>query len=317
MLSKINSWIKSVFTFNKSEQRAILFTLFLILIVIAINLTLPYLIRKDKNDYSTFRKEIENFRQAQQMIADSIRIEQLQNRGELSEELAEQKLNPFPFNPNQLPEEAWLQLGLTEKQVNTIKNFESKGGKFNRKEDLRKMYSISDAEYTILEPYIRIPAPYKAKISPIESNIEEKKPATKKIRYMNVEINGADSSTFVNSLQLPPWIATRIISYRELLGGYYKSSQLIEVYGFDSANYYKIEKYLQVDTSFIDPININAAGFKEILRHPYISFDMTKKIINHRNSRGLFKSTYQLIELGILSESTYIKVKPYLSVKKD
>jgi DNA uptake protein ComE-like DNA-binding protein len=317
MFKKINSWVKSVFTLNKSEQRAILFTLFLILIVITINLTLPYLIRKGKNDYSTFRQEIENFRQAQQMISDSIRIEQLQNRGELNEELAEQKLNPFPFNPNQLPEEAWLQLGLSEKQVKTIKNYEAKGGKFNRKEDLKKMYSISDAEYTILEPYIRIPTPYKSKISPIESNIEEKKPVTRKIRFMNVEINSADSSAFVNSLKLPPWIASRIISYREILGGYYKANQLKEVYGFDSTYFTKIEKYLLVDTSLIVPININTAGFKEILRHPYISFDMTKEIVNHRNSRGLFKSTYQLIELGILSESTYIKVKPYLSVKKD
>ncbi|MCB2208870.1 MAG: helix-hairpin-helix domain-containing protein [Bacteroidetes bacterium] len=315
MLKKINSWIKSVFTLNKSEQRAILLTLFIILIVIAFKLALPYLITKDTHDYSDFKQEIENFRQEQQTIADSIRIEQLQNRGELSEELAEQKLNPFPFNPNQLPEEAWLQLGLSEKQVRTIKNYEAKGGKFNRKEDLKKMYSISEAEYTILEPYIRIPAAFKAKISPIESNVKDKKTVAKKIRYMNVEINSADSSTFVNSLKLPPWIAARVISYRDILGGYYKAAQLKEVYGFDSANYYKIEKYLLVDTSQISPININTSGFKEILRHPYISFDITKEIVNHRNSRGFFKSTYQLVELGILSESTYIKVKPYLSVK--
>lgn len=304
-----------MFTLNKSEQRAILLTLFLILIVIAINLALPYLVIKDTHDYSDFIREIENFRQSQQIIADSIRIEQLQNRGELTEEMAEQKLNPFPFNPNNLPEEVWLQLGLSEKQIKTIKNYESKGGKFNKKEDLKKMYSISDAEYAILEPYIRIPSSFKTKISPIRSNTEEKKSEEIKVRYLNVEINGADSSNFVNSLRIRPWIAARIISYRELLGGYYKPAQLKEVYGFDSANYHKIEKYLQVDTSLIIPININTAGFKEILRHPYLSFDITKEIVNHRNSRGLFKSTHQLMELGILSESSFIKVKPYLSVK--
>ncbi len=315
MIQKINSWIKSVVTLNKSEQRAILFILFLILIVIVINLIMPFLIKKETNDYSVFKKDIENFRKTQQLLADSIRIEQLQNRGKLNKELAEQKLNPFPFNPNQLPEEVWLQLGLSEKQVETIKNYEAKGGKFNRKEDLRKMYSISDAEYNILEPFIRTPSNFKTKISPIESKIEERKPEVKKIKYLDVEINTADSSVFVNSLKMQPWIAARIINYRDLLGGYFKPAQLREVYGFDSSNYYKIEKFLQVDTSLIVKININTAGFKEILRHPYISFEITKGIVNYRNSRGLFKSTEQLMELGILSESSFIKIEPYLSVK--
>ena len=53
--------------------------------------------------------------QSQQRIADSLRIEQMQNRGELNEELAGQKLNPFPFNPNQLPREVWLKLGIDRK----------------------------------------------------------------------------------------------------------------------------------------------------------------------------------------------------------
>lgn len=313
MLRKIKSWINPVFSLTKSEQRAILFTLFLIIIVISLNLLLPYFLKKEATDYSVFRNEIERFRHEQQMIADSIRIEQLQNRGELSEELAEQKLNPFPFNPNQLPVEVWQQLGLSEKQIKTIKNYEAKGGKFNRKEDLEKMYSISKAEYTVLEPFIRIPPAFKSKISPIESSIEIKKPKKKSIRYLNVEINSADSSAFVNSLKLPPWIANRIVSYRNLLGGFYNAAQLKEVYGFDTIHFYKIDKYMQVDTSLIVQININAAGFKEILRHPYISYEITKEIVNYRNSRGLFRTTQQLQELGILSESTYIKVKPYLS----
>jgi len=317
MFRKANSWIKSFLSLNKSEQRGILVLLLLIILLIVFNSLLPFFIQDDKSDFATFRKEIENFRKSQQKIADSLRIEQLQNRGELTSELAGQKLKPFPFNPNKLPKEVWLKLGLTEKQISTIKNYEAKGGKFRVKEDLRKMYSISDAEYEILEAYIRIPSEFKTRISPIESKIEKTKSTTKKVRYLNTEINRADSATFVNALKLPPWIAARIISYRELLGGFYKPSQLGEVYGFDSSDYLTIEKYLQVDTSLIVKLPINTADFKEILRHPYTSYDMTKEIINHRNQRGIIKSTDHLIELGIVTESNYIKLKPYLSVKLD
>ena len=303
-----------MFTLNKSEQRAILLTLFLIIIVIVINLALPWMITKDTHDFSAFRKEIENFRHSQQIIADSIRIEQLQNRGELSEELAEQKLNPFPFNPNKLPNEVWLKLGLSEKQIRTIKNYEAKGGKFKRKEDLKKIYSVSDAEYAILEAYIRIPSEFKTNVMPVESRVSEIKPKESKVKYLNLEINSADSSAIVNSLNLPPWIASRIISYREILGGFYQASQVREVYGFDSSHFKNIEKYIQVDTSQINKININTAGFKEILRHPYISYEITKGIVNYRDQRGLFKSISQLLELNVMTESTYIKVKPYLSI---
>ncbi|MEE4258843.1 MAG: helix-hairpin-helix domain-containing protein [Bacteroidales bacterium] len=317
MFRKANNWIKSFLSLNKSEQRGILVLLLLIILLFAINLLLPYLISDESNDFSSFKNEIENFQQSQQRIADSLRIEHMQNRGELNEELAGQKLNPFPFNPNQLPREVWLKLGLTEKQISTIKNYEAKGGKFKTEQDLKKMYSISDAEFAILEPYIRIPSEFKTRISPLESKIEERQPITKKIRYLNTEINSADSATFVNALKLPPWIAARIISYRDIMGGFYKPSQLKEVYGLDSSEYHIIEKYLQVDTSLIVKLHINTAGFKEILRHPYTSYDITKEIVNYRNQRGIFKATDQLIELGILTESNYIKLKPYLSVKLD
>ena len=246
-----------------------------------------------------------------------MRIKHLQNSGKLNKELAAQKLNPFPYNPNQLPEAAWIQIGLSERQIKTIKNYEAKGGKFRKKEDLKKIYNISDAEYDVLAPFIRIPTEFKTTVQPLESKMQEVKPEVEEIRYLNTEINSADSATLVKSLHLPTWIASRVISYRNLLGGYYKPSQLNEVYGFDTSHYDKIQKYLKLDTSMIVKIHINDADFKEILRHPYISYDITKQIVNYRNQRGLFKSTQQLVELGILTESTYLKLKPYLSIEPE
>ena len=180
-----------------------------------------------------------------------------------------------------------------------------------KKEDLKKMYCISEAEYNILESFIRIPSEFKSKPSPSKN-----KPVKKKIRYLTLEINSADSSAFVNSLNIAPWIAKRVVSYRNILGGFCKAQQLKEVYGFNAAFYNKIEKYITIDTSLITKININTSSFKEILRHPYISYDMTKEIVNHRKKYGPYESTILLIELGILSESLFVKLEPYLSVNQ-
>jgi DNA uptake protein ComE-like DNA-binding protein len=315
MLQKFKSFFTSFFSLNKSEQRAIIVLLLLIFVVFTFNLILPYLIKSEPHDFTRFKNEIDNFRRDQQLTADSLRIIQLQSSGKLNKELAEQKLNPFPFNPNQLPEEAWMQLGLSEKQIRTIKNYEAKGGRFKRKEDLKKMYSISESEYAILAPYIRIPTEFKTKTKPFESKTQKKKPSLKEIRYLATEINTADSATIVNALHLPTWISARIVNYRNLLGGFYKTTQLFEVYGFDSSHYQKIKAHLLVDTSLLIKIHINDDNFKEILRHPYISYEITKQIVNYRNQRGLFKSTQQLIELGILTESSFVKLKPYLTIE--
>ncbi len=310
MLNILRRWLTAFLTLNKSEQRGILLLVLLISVVGLINLFLPQMTSHDNQaDINAFKNEIEKFVMAQQVAEDSIRTEKLQNRGELNEELARQKLTPYPFNPNNLPEEAWAKLGLTQKQIKTIKNYESKGGKFRKKEDLKKMYSISEAEYMILEPYINIPPKFKTKVSQTE-----KKPSAKSVRYLSTEVNAADSSTLVHSLHISPWIARRVIKYRNLLGGFSTPGQLKEVYGFDSVIYKKTERYILVDTSLISKLDINIAGFKEILRHPYISYDITKKIVNYRSKNGPFTSTGQLTDAGILSESLYIKLRPYLSV---
>lgn len=314
MFQKFNSLLKSFFSLNKSEQRAVFILLILLVIISAVNLSLPFFVKNKPDDFSRFKNEIEIFKKDQQLRADSLRIYQLQSNGKLNEEQAIQKLRPFPFNPNQLPLESWLQLGLSEKQITTIKNYEAKGGKFKKKEDLKKMYTISEAEYAILEPYIRIPNNRASNAVPVERKIQENKTEAIKVSYDTLEINMADSAAFVKSLHLPSWIASRVVSYRDLLGGFYNRSQLLEVYGFDTSHFQKIESYLYADTSLLVKVHINDANFKEILRHPYISYEMTKQIVNYRNQRGLFTSNHQLVDLGILSKSTYIKLAPYLTI---
>ena len=56
---------------------------------------------------------------------------------------AENKLNPFPFNPNDLNKEICNNLGFSDKQTKVLLNCIAKGGKFYKKEDFKKMYCIT------------------------------------------------------------------------------------------------------------------------------------------------------------------------------
>ena len=69
-----------------------------------------------------------------------------------------QKIALTEFNPNDLSETEWLNLGFSERQVATILKYKNVvGGEFVSKEQLKKCYSISEEKFLELEPYILLP----------------------------------------------------------------------------------------------------------------------------------------------------------------
>ncbi|MCF6171834.1 MAG: helix-hairpin-helix domain-containing protein [Bacteroidales bacterium] len=311
MLSKLKRTLQSFFILNKREQRGSLVLLVLILLAIIIYYSLPSLVRPENSTFKKFKQQISDFSSAQQQIRDSIYIESLQNTGKLDSNLASQKIKPFPFDPNNLASEKWKSLGLTAKQIRTIKNYEAKGGRFRKKEDLKKIYGISENEYKLLAPFIRIPSGNAAKKT--ENGENEKIRTT---TFTAIEINTADSFSLVGNLKLAPWLAARTIKYRELLGGFYRKGQLSEVYGFDSGLLEQRSRAIMVDTAFVRKLDINRAGFKQLVRHPYISYELTKYIVNTRQANGGFNSVQELKGSPLVSEPLFGKLRPYLKAGK-
>lgn len=309
MIKQTRQAIQHFFMLSKSEQRGTISLIILILIILAGYYLLPLAFKTEQRDNQEFEKEINSFREAQQEIHDSVRIEILQNSGALDRELANQKIKPFFFDPNKLPVEAWKQLGLTDRQIKSIKNYEAKGGKFRRKKDLKKMYAISEVEYEILEPYIRIISHFKTK-STREVEIERRNNAY----FSLIEINKADSALIVKRLKLAPWIAGRIIKYRNLLGGYYQKQQLAEVYGFDSIALARRSNAIRVNTDYVQKLDLNKATFKQLVRHPYISYKLTQYIVNTRKTKGQYKSIDEIQESPLVSEALFYKLGPYLVI---
>ncbi len=309
MPSRLNNWLKGFFSLNKSEQRGIIVLISIIFLIAIGNLLLPYFVTsKSESNLLKYSLEIESFLREQKSIIDSVNIENLQNTGEIDEAIASHKIKPFEFNPNKLPVEAWKKMGFTDQQIRTIKNYEAKGGKFKRKEDLKKIYSISDVEYKIIEPYINIPSLYKSKTG----KIIKRKNNPAKVIYKNIEVNSANSTELTTSLGLSSWLAKRTISYRDILGGYVDKDQLKEVYGFNDSIFKSVERYIIVDTSTIVKIDINNVEFKKLLKHPYFDYNTTKSFFNARNKTGSFSSIDQLKLIDGINDSTLSKVGYYL-----
>ena len=147
----------------------------------------------------------------------------------------------FRFNPNGLSVEQWAKVGLSTAQIIVIKNYEAKGGRFYIKEDIKKIYTITDDDYRRLAPYIDLP---------------ERTAYTVKTNAI-VEINSTDTTKLMQVRSIGIGFATRILRYRDRLGGFYNKEQLKEVFGVDSMMYLDIAPYIKVNNRLIKKININ------------------------------------------------------------
>ncbi len=229
------------------------------------------------------------------------------NKADASFSTKKLKAKYFSFNPNNLPAELWEKLGLSERQIKVIKNYEAKGGKFYKKEDLQRIYSVKPEDYARLEPYIDIPEKKFSNNYPNTASLYKSRP------MVMVEINHADSAQLTAIKGIGPAFANRILKYRNRLGGFYRKTQLLEVYGLDSTKYEEIEKQVVIDASEITKININTCDFDDLKRNPYLNFKQMNAIIQYRKQYGNYKSISDLKNVAILSDEVIRKTEPYFS----
>ncbi|RLD90370.1 MAG: hypothetical protein DRJ09_04465 [Bacteroidetes bacterium] len=309
LFHKLTQLTRDFFSLSKAEQHGIIVLVSLILVFTILYFTLPLLVNPPIYNNAKIITQIEAFQREQTILRDSLQIEKIQSSGQLSEALAKERLHPFPFDPNKLPRELWQKLGLTNRQIDVIKNYEAKGGKFYSKKDLKKLYSVSEAEYRVLAPYITIKPMFSTKGDEIIRNRKYHRFA-----LIVTEINSADTIRLKNNLNLPFWLGKRVVAYRTKLGGFYDKKQLLEVYGMKSNYFNQIKKYVVVDASRMQKLCINQIGFKQLLHHPYCNYQLTKKIINARQKAGgSFSNSHQLHEI-IGSDSLGLKLQHYLYI---
>ncbi len=367
-------------TWTKQEKRGII-----VLIILIVGLAIaPFLIREyypsPVYDLTAHEKEIDEF------LSGLIPLEEepYQNRLDKYIDARYDTLDLFRFNPNTISAENWIKLGLTEKQIRTIQNYLTKGGRFYDKEDFRKIYGIRTRQFQHLKPYIDLPAesqyaqeyknnyPEKKQIQYFEFDpntvtheqlmllgfsdkqssaicsyreqgarfrekadfkkvyvvsetkynelesfiaIEEIILAPIVVEVFVVELNSCTKEDLVKIKGIGNYTAQTIIDYRTKLGGYQKVSQVLEIKGFRSENYEKIQTSLVANSKLIKPIRINFAEFKELLKHPYLNYEDTKAILNYRNKHGSYTNLEVLKIKELVTETVFQKIKPYLTIQ--
>lgn len=127
-----------------------------------------------------------------------------------------------------------------------------------------------------------------------------------------IEINSCDSAALEALPGIGPVLASRIIKYRRLVGGYVSTDQLKEVYGLPVETFNLISSRITVDTLKINRIFINDAGYDELIRHPYFKRSEVPAILKYRELNGRIGRIGELVENNVISEETGRKIRKYL-----
>ena len=137
----------------------------------------------------------------------------------------------------------------------------------------------------------------------------------KEVTSLIVDINTADSTEFRKLSGIGEVYSSRIVRYRNWLGGFHHTNQILEVYGIDSALYSTLEPNLTVSTNSIKKININSCTWKSLSSHPYISKKVASSIVKYREHHGDYKSLNDLKLIPLIDEELLRKIAFYLELE--
>jgi DNA uptake protein ComE-like DNA-binding protein len=293
----LKRWVRNLFGFSGKEINGFLILLPLMVIFIASEPVYRMWLAGRTDDFTTDRRHLDSLAQLWKTVPPEDTI----SRASL-----------FEFNPNKVSVADMQRLGFSESLSTRIANYRQKGGQFRVKPDLLKIYGMDSALYAQLYAYILLP---ETKEKTFDKQHEKSTTQSQKTLLTSFDLNQADTTELKSVYGIGSKLASRIIRFREGLGGFVKQEQVKEVYGLDTTVTQQLLKISYIAEDFTPrKINLNTANETEFSAHPYIKKAMAKAIIAYRFQHGKFADVQELKKLTLLKEEEADKIIPYLKI---
>lgn len=300
-------WMRELFNFSRKERAGIIGLLLIIFLLIVFAALIPRFIPSDRTNFSKWEAEVNTYLAKKVNKIPSDRTSHL-----------------VAFNPNEVDSVSLVNMGLPLKVIVNWMKYLEKGGRFRDKEGVKKIFGMTFELFEQLDTFIVIPT-RSITVTKVTRAIPDDKSSKgfncdttfrrtytkkEKTRVMSIELNSADSLHLLEIPGIGPVFASRIIRYRNLLGGYYSVAQLREIYGMREENFTAISQYFAVNQSSLKPFSINFSTIRELGRHPYVGFRTARKVIKLRDKIGKFSSADDLSSI-IVADSLH-RLIPYM-----
>ena len=307
-----NRWITELLAFSRKERSGIIGLLLLIFLLLLGGQLISFFIPKEDYNFSKWEGEINLY---------------LKNKD--AKPSYNKLLTPFPFDPNSADSLTLSKIGLPDKVIANWLRYLARGGRFYDKKGVEKIFGMTPDYFSQLDSFLIIPV---KSFAPREENhrtsqdkfyTDNRRDSVSRVSRVKwekrvqpiIELNSADSISLVQIKGIGAILASRIIRYRTILGGYYTVNQLREVYGLREENFVTISPFLVADPSLIKTLNLNFSTLDELGHHPYIGFRSGRKLLRLRDTRGNFSSPEDLV--SVLNSDSLIRLTPYLKFSQE
>jgi DNA uptake protein ComE-like DNA-binding protein len=290
---------KSHFWYQKGQRNGIFILIILIVIfqfiIVFVDFSSKENVNIDTPKVVAFRHQI-----------DSLRKINLENK----------RLKIFPFNPNYITDYKGAQLGMSLVEIDKLLAFRKTGKFINSKKEFQKVTAISDSLLNSISSYFKFPDWVVKRKQNIElSTSRDTRLFAKKSKYIvtSTDINIAVKDDLKTINGIGEKLSERIIKYRSKLQGFSTPNQLYEVWGLSAEVAVKVLLVFKlVKLPNIQKSNVNTVSFKELLKNPYIDYELCKKIFNYKDEVAELQDISELKNIIGFPLELYDRIVLYL-----
>lgn len=299
---------KSHFWYNKSQRNGIFLLALLIIILQAIIfsdvLFKDELIEINQPKILAFQQQIDSLKQVE-----------IENR----------KPKIYPFNPNYITDYKGEQLGMSLNEIDRLLAFRKTNQFVNSKEEFQKVTKVSDSLLAKIAPYFKFPEwviernkkkenqQYALSVKSNSNKSAQNKYNYSKKTISTTNLNKATAEDLRTINGIGAAFSQRIIKYRSKLQGFSFDSQLYEVWGLEKEVADKVLSVFKiVELPKIKKENVNTVEFKQLLKNPYIDYELCKKIFNYRDEVAELQDISELKNIKGFPLDLYDRITLYL-----
>ena len=220
------------------------------------------------------------------------------------------------FDPNTVDSMTLIGFGLKEWKVRNFLHYRAAGKVFRSAEEMGKTYGWTEEDVEKVRGYVRVEIMdgknenYGKDRNGWERKEEHLNKASNKFQSLTkVDINTADTALLQRVPGVGEKISDAIVKYRTRLGGFHSIDQLLDIKIVSP----ELLEWFTVSAPDVQKIPLNKASFQALNRHPYISYEQAKALLQYIRLYGKVKDEKALIETGIFTEEEVERLKPYLT----
>ena len=225
-------------------------------------------------------------------------------------------LKLYPFNPNFITDYKGYTLGLSVEEIDRLHDFRANNTYVNSSKEFQKVTMVSDSLLELIAPYFKFPDWVTNKKT---SNTFKKQNSYIKFKTSAaiVDLNKVTIDELKSINGIGETLATRIIKFRDRLGGFLIDDQLSDVYGLKPDVVQRaLLRFRVLKIPEIEKRDINTATAEELAELVYIQKSVAYDIVAFRDRNNGIRSFHELLEIEHFPADRINRIALYLFLKK-